>query len=287
MTSGASTPTLDGTLGALEIGTVAGTFLFGILTLQTFNYYRQFSQDLILLKLTIGTMWFLELGHTIASLHAMYWITVTTYSRPPNAFIVQPPRSLILTILFSAGTDALVQVFFGNRIRVLSGRPHVFFLCIAMAALRFICDMALMATIWIFNAGFTVLESRVHWVMITASTVGPTADFVIALSMCYYLWFLRESGSQFRRTRGMVDTPMIWTVETTVVTSVAGIMQLIIPPLYPLPVSVAFMVFYLIQPKLFSNSMLAVLHGRARFRSSEAAIVSGALFDSTGTEPPG
>ncbi|KAJ6523924.1 hypothetical protein DFH09DRAFT_1372341 [Mycena vulgaris] len=277
----ASPPALDGTLGAMEIGTAVATFLFGILTLQTFNYYREFSKDSILIKGTIGIIWLFELGHTICSLHAIYWITVTTYSRPPNSFIVKPPQSLIVSLLFSAGIDAVVQLFFGNRIRVLSGRSHVFFLCIAMAALRFICDITLMSTIWVFNAGFTVLESKVHWVMITASTVGPAADIVIALAMCYYLWELRESGLRFTRTRTMVDTLMIWTVETTLVTGVAGIMQLI---LFLTRTDLAFMFFYLIQPKLFSNSMLAVLNGRSRFRSAEQVnLVSGSFFDSAGT----
>ncbi|KAJ7115662.1 hypothetical protein C8R44DRAFT_793135 [Mycena epipterygia] len=32
-------PSLDGTLGNLEIGLVLATFLYGIQTLQTFNYY--------------------------------------------------------------------------------------------------------------------------------------------------------------------------------------------------------------------------------------------------------
>ncbi|KAJ6525899.1 hypothetical protein DFH09DRAFT_1188152 [Mycena vulgaris] len=275
----ASPPALDGTLGAMEIGTAVATFLFGILTLQTFNYYREFSKDSILIKGTIALIWLFELGHTICSLHSIYWITITTYSRPPNSFIVKPPQSLIVS-LFSAGIDAVVQIFFGNRIRVLSGRPHVFFLCLAMAALRFICDIALVSTIWVFNAGFTVLESKVHWVMITASTVGPAADIVIALAMCYYLWELRESGLRFNRTRTMVDTLMIWTVETTLVTGVSGIMQLI---LFLTRTDLAFMFFYLIQPKLFSNSMLAVLNGRSRFRTADQNVVSGPLFDSAGT----
>ncbi|KAJ7678630.1 hypothetical protein B0H17DRAFT_1078264 [Mycena rosella] len=190
-----SPPAIDGTLGALEI---------------------------VLLKSTVRTL-ILELGHTICALHAIYWITVTTYSRPPNSFILEAPRSLIVTILFSGCIDALVQLFFGNRIRVLSGRRLVFFLCIAMASLRFVCDLGLMSTIWIFNAGFSVLESKVHWVMITASTVGPAADVVIAVSMCYYLWYLREPGARFNRTRAMVDTLMVWTVG-----DVAGVMQLVL-----------------------------------------------------------
>jgi hypothetical protein len=41
---------LNGNLGALEIGSVLGVFLFGIETLQTFNYYRRSPKDSNLLK---------------------------------------------------------------------------------------------------------------------------------------------------------------------------------------------------------------------------------------------
>jgi hypothetical protein len=68
-----------------------------------------------------------------------------------------------------------------------------------MAALRFVCDITLLSTIWVINKGFTVLETKVHWVMITASVVGPAADIVIAASICYYLWNFRQFGPQFKR----------------------------------------------------------------------------------------
>jgi hypothetical protein len=38
-------PPLDDTLGAMEIGAVFATFLFGIGTLQTYEYYRLFPKD--------------------------------------------------------------------------------------------------------------------------------------------------------------------------------------------------------------------------------------------------
>jgi hypothetical protein len=45
---------LNGNLGALEIGIVLGVFLFGIETLQTFNYYKRFPKDSNLLKATVS-----------------------------------------------------------------------------------------------------------------------------------------------------------------------------------------------------------------------------------------
>lgn len=86
-----------------------------------------------------------------------------------------------------------IQIFFGNRIRVLSGRPHVFILCVAMAGFRMICDIILLANIWTHDGGLLIIATKARWEMITASSVGPAADFVIAFSMCYCLWCLRKS----------------------------------------------------------------------------------------------
>jgi hypothetical protein len=48
---------LSPSLGAIENGTLLGVFLFGIETLQTFHYYRNFSQDSKLLKAVVRRGW--------------------------------------------------------------------------------------------------------------------------------------------------------------------------------------------------------------------------------------
>ncbi|KAJ7114902.1 hypothetical protein C8R44DRAFT_880963 [Mycena epipterygia] len=273
-------PALDGTLGALEIGTVVGTFLFGILTLQTFNYYRQFPEDSKTLRITVAALWLLELAHTICALQGIYVLTVTLYGQPFSEFILNPPQSHVVTILFSAAIDALVQIFFGNRIRVLSGHSHVFFLCIALAIARFTCDIILMSNFWIYNAGYTILATKEHWEVLAACVITPAGDIVIAVSMCYCLWRVRNS--QFNRTRSMVDTLMIWTFETAIVTSGAGIIQLI---LFLTRKDLSFIAVFLVQPKLFSNAMLASLNGRTRFRNERIIAVDSQpfAFESAGT----
>jgi hypothetical protein len=37
--------TLTNTLGVLEIGSLLGVFLFGVVSLQTFNYYTMYPDD--------------------------------------------------------------------------------------------------------------------------------------------------------------------------------------------------------------------------------------------------
>lgn len=47
---------LDGTLGSIEIGGVVSTFLFGIVTLQVWNYYRRYPADGRTLKLLVRAL---------------------------------------------------------------------------------------------------------------------------------------------------------------------------------------------------------------------------------------
>ncbi|KAJ7671044.1 hypothetical protein B0H17DRAFT_1183666 [Mycena rosella] len=214
-------PSPDGTFGPLEIGTTTGTYLFGILTLQTFNYYAQFPQDSKLFRITTKT----------------YWVTVTTYGRPPSAFIMKPPPSLIGTLVFSGSIDALVQVHIPTYI---SGEG-------LRGSLRFICDTALMLNIW---------QEVLQEMLLSPSPCATTCGI-----------FGNPDPNSIVR-------PLVYVVFTTDRPQVLARTDL------------AFAVFYLIQPKLFSNSMLAVLNGRARFRSAEDLeqnTGSGLMFNSART----
>jgi hypothetical protein len=56
---------LDGTLGDIQIALVLATWLFGIGTLQTFNYYREFPKDPKILKGLVR--FFAQDSHTISN----------------------------------------------------------------------------------------------------------------------------------------------------------------------------------------------------------------------------
>ncbi|KAJ6456632.1 hypothetical protein C8R47DRAFT_1165222 [Mycena vitilis] len=278
MSDSAPIPALDGTVGTTLIGGVLGTFLFGIATLQAFNYYRQYPKDNRILKTLVAVIWFLELGHSICVWHGLYTMTVTFYGQP--AHLANPPHSLPMSILFTALILAPVQTFFAYRIKLLSGRWPITILCSVLTTMRFAFSIVLIEVFWT-SPGFAVLhEPKGHWVYMMVVALGPTVDIIIAVSLCYLLWKIRREGSQFTQTRRLLDTLILWTVETTTVTSVAGIMQLL---LFLVRKDLAWMVFYLIQPKLFSNSLLASLNNRQTIRSANKGdfLSLGASTDGT------
>ncbi|KAJ7146742.1 hypothetical protein C8R44DRAFT_758074 [Mycena epipterygia] len=278
-----SVPSLDGTLGNIEIGLVLATFLYGIQTLQTFNYYREYPKDVLALKILVASIWFLELGHTICGCHAMYSMTVTFYGRPQH--IIDPPVSLIFTLFFHAIIALVVQTFFAFRVGILSRRWPTTIVCCILNLLRLICYLVIFANLY-RRPDLALLLTEFHWLAITVLLIGPIVDVITATSLIYHLSRVRDS--HLNRTTHTVDIIIIWTVETTIITSVSSIVDLI---LFLTRRDFSWTVFFLIQAKLFSNSMLASLNGRRRFRplhpmhpNSDSHVIA---FNSAPTIHPG
>ncbi|KAF7351834.1 Saposin B-type domain-containing protein [Mycena venus] len=251
---------LNGSLGATEIGSVLGAFLFGAMTLQSYNYFRDFPRDSSLLRSTVAVVWLLELGHTMCSWHALYSQTVTFYGQPE--YVSSPPSSEALTILFASLLYTTVQTFFANRARILSGQWYIMAVACTLSALRFIANMGSMGLLLHYGRVSILLEWR--WLVSAALSLGLTVDILITLAMCYFLQKMRSTEST--RVRTTVETLIIWSIESTVLTSATSIMQII---LFTTRTDLVWTLFFILQAKLFSNSMLASLNGRRRFLAWE------------------
>ncbi|KAJ6599978.1 hypothetical protein DFH09DRAFT_1271517 [Mycena vulgaris] len=276
--SGAPAPDA-GSLGPAEIGVVLATFLYGIETLQTFNYYRECPKDSRRLKTLVAVIWLLELAHMICVWHAIYSMTITFYGRPEH--ILDPPLSLVFTIIIHGAIIFIVQTFFAFRVRALSKRWSITILGCILNCLRLLVNVGLFVELWKRQdrSEWVVLGTDLRWIMITGFSIGPSVDILIATSLCYYLWHYKNS--EFKQTNRMVDTLIIWTVETTAITSLSGALQLI---LFLTRNDLTWFIFWVVQAKckilfhifaliktcqtVFANSMLASLNGRNRFRST-------------------
>ncbi|KAJ7807451.1 hypothetical protein B0H13DRAFT_2386465 [Mycena leptocephala] len=209
ISSGPTLPALHGTLGSIEIGLVLGTFLFGLLTLQAFNYFRTSTNDTLLLKTLVGLVCGLELAHSICAWHSVYEITVTFYGQ--REYILDPPHSIVLLALFSGLLTMVVQTFFAFRVRTLSGGWLITVICCLLNVLALIFSIVLVVVFWRGN-GFPVLrEKRNLWIVATASCVVPATNILIAISMCYYLRKIQQAQTVLTKTRTMVVTLIMWT----------------------------------------------------------------------------
>ncbi|KAJ7073094.1 hypothetical protein C8F01DRAFT_1106145 [Mycena amicta] len=274
-------PPLDNTLGAVLIGAVLGTFLFGVSTLQAFQYYRLYSDDPRRMKALVAGIWIIELGHSISLWHALYQMVVTFYGQVQHIF--NPPHSLEMTVLFSAGINLVVQSFFAYRIYTLSKSIFIPVVCSILTLARFTFNMLMLVEFW-ESSGFAIFQTKLKWLMLCVSAIGPSVDVLIATSLCFYLWRIRSRGGTFQQTKRMIDTLIMWSVETTSITCAAGVLQLIL--YLSMPSNLVWIAFFLMQPKLFSNSILAHLNGRERLRTGTTKVHTNSEgYDSRATRP--
>ncbi|KAH0582343.1 hypothetical protein H2248_010291 [Termitomyces sp. 'cryptogamus'] len=252
-------PNLSATLGALEIGVLVSIFLFGVVTVQTFTYYKKFPDDRWSLRAFVGFIWVLELLHAIGMIHMIYYYSVIRYG--DLEAILELTAGADIFIFMAAIIAPAVEGFFAHRIYALSSRwiiPSITWLlcllrCISTLPLGVVCHgtQDLLAT-----------KDEWQWLFVTTFVLSATTDVFNTVSLCYYLWPHR--GTNFRSTKTIIDKLILWTIQTGLVTSCDTTIQLILFFVHDDYIWVA---FYLISTRLFSNSLMASLNARTNFRS--------------------
>ncbi|KAJ7450742.1 hypothetical protein FB451DRAFT_1285002 [Mycena latifolia] len=183
-------------------------------------------------------------------------MTVTFYGQPPDQQISTPPRSILLESFCTRVSATLVQSFFANRIRILSGSRYLMIPCFMLIVPSFIGSFVLVGKLWGSSSALILLKTQLQWETIAFLSLGPAIDILIASLMCFHLWRLRESETQFRRMRNTLDILILWTVGANSFLSCGSVIRFNLD--FLVRNDLPFMTIHIIQSKLFSNSMLAV-----------------------------
>ncbi|KIM37533.1 hypothetical protein M413DRAFT_30747 [Hebeloma cylindrosporum] len=251
-------PTIENTFGALEIGSSIAVFLFGIVTLQAFLYFTRFGKDHIQIKALVGTVWCLELGHTISLAYEVYRTTISLYGRPEAATKV--PSFGALTILGGLIT-MLVQSFFSYRIWKLFPHPwrYLGMLCTTLAAIRGI--MSVYAGIMgILSPSLVEYQVRFQTFIGAILLIGAGIDLTIAVSMVYVLLEMPQMGVTRSRVTRIVDRGLAYTIRTGIVTSIGAIS--VVALYHAMSGTLVYLAIYACIAKLYSNSLLSTLNSR-------------------------
>ncbi|KAL0571710.1 hypothetical protein V5O48_010250 [Marasmius crinis-equi] len=267
--------------GALEIGIVVSTFLFGVTTAQTYLYYQLFPLDSKWTKYLVGGVWLLELGHSISALHALYSYTVLNFGNP-NVGTMKVPLSIALNLIISEVVFVLVQGYYVMRIYQFSRSWYIAVLCIILLIIRFIGT----AVATVEAVIMTSLEQYTNdwgWDLVGILTIGSFADLAIPCVLVYYLAMKRSSA--YDATLAIVDKLILWSIETGLLTGLLAVLILIF--FKTLPGRFAWMAVYMNLPKMFSNSFLANLNSRIKLRAmqdgSDVVELSPAATDNRNT----
>ncbi|KJA18780.1 hypothetical protein HYPSUDRAFT_44952 [Hypholoma sublateritium FD-334 SS-4] len=271
---------LNNTIGAIEIGSLFGVFLFGIVTLQTFNYYDNYKEDGWGNKTLVACIWFLEIGHTLGINFELYRATIILYGQPWE--LVRFPGIAAVTVVGGAITLitqvrpfhyhftppcglTILQVFFSLRLTKLLPRPyhHIGSIAIVISSLRFVTSIYLTVE-GVILPNITVYREKCQWIVSAMFISSALVDIIIAVSMLYYLTRQRK---QVKRISRLLDRLVTYTIRSGLLTSIAAIAVILCFLL--MPANFVWLGVYTFVAKLYSNSLLsayASLHTTTRFQ---------------------
>ncbi|KAJ7768151.1 hypothetical protein DFH07DRAFT_769364 [Mycena maculata] len=195
-----NTPTSQGsTVGALEIGTLVAIYLCGLVTGQVYVYFQRCSTDPWGLKILVCVIWALDSGHTVAISSSLYTLTITQHGD-----VDMLPRALGIVGPLSQGWFAYRLYKFGKKLPL----PMI---CLCLSLVRVGGSIAL-STIGLSLRGLPLseFEARVGWLITAILTIGVSVDFILAVTLCYYLCQWRHGP--FNR---FVTQFMVWTLGAT------------------------------------------------------------------------
>jgi len=200
-------------------------------------------------------VWFLELGHTIAICHAVYTMTITWYGQPD--LIAVPPASLDVSILLTGIIGPLEQAWFTRRLHVLSQNIWLTSLCCTLSFARCLGTLTY-SGFALQRANIIVFELRYWWLLTAIVVLGSTNDLLLASSLAWYL--SKNKKTNVLKMSKLFNRLIIWTIETSAITSVAAVSMMIC--FFLMPTNFVFIAVYLCLAKLYANALLASLNSR-------------------------
>lgn len=249
---------IEGIVGPHEVGVMFAIFLFGLVTIQAFIYFRKYPEDPRGIKVMVVVIWTLLFAHTIISTFSLYRRTITDYGQISD--LQQYPEGMCGAFSLSGLIGSIVQSFFAYRLYKLSSRLTIAIICWALSVVRLGTVLCISVT--------TCQASSVHeyvdhwkWLVIFSLSISAFVDLMIAGSLSYCLWSRREDV--FKHAQRVVDKLIAWTIQTGALTSISSILMLV---LYAAIRNFAWVAAYLVISGLFANYLLASLNARNSFR---------------------
>ncbi|KAJ6528761.1 hypothetical protein DFH09DRAFT_1327581 [Mycena vulgaris] len=243
--------------GPLLIGALLNWGLFGSLSIQVYLYYQAFPIDKLIIKCLVYVLFTIDVVQTILITHDAFATFGYSFG---DVSAVTRLRFDWLTMPIIGGLVAFIgQSFYAYRIHLLSKSWPIPVLVVILSLISVVA--AIISGAFGYEAentaSLTTREtSAAAGLWLGASSVS---DIVIAGCMTYYLSTI---DTEFPQTRVLLSKLIQLTIETGSVTALATLTSLALFYAFPNR-SYGFVPAFII-PKLYANTILAVLNARLR-----------------------
>ncbi|KIM42553.1 hypothetical protein M413DRAFT_26593 [Hebeloma cylindrosporum] len=250
---------LDETLGAAFIGLVVASILYGVSVVQAWYYYTH-QNDSWPIKVLVGAVMTFDTIHQVLITHTVYWYTVSSWGEPSELQLIV--RSMLIEVIFNGLTALLVQRYI-RRLRIPGGSHKVDTHSFSFLAMR----------VWRLSNGNKMLTGVVY-LSISVNVLAAAGDVLIAGSLCF---LLHRSRTGFQTSDTMINKLMLFSVKTGLLTSFCAVASLV--SILASTNSFIYIAFFFCIGRLYSNTLLATLNSRKRFRNAGSGVNGGTPSD--------
>ncbi|KAJ4479133.1 hypothetical protein J3R30DRAFT_3882105 [Lentinula aciculospora] len=245
----------DNTLGAVFIGMVGATFLFGITTLQVYLYYHHYNRDSHFHKFAVAVLWILDTTHLVLIVHAAYHYVIKGFGDAFNlAFIVW---SVKVQVTINVIIILFVQSLYAYRVWILGGYHHGVLGYIVAGVVLGGFGIGVVLAYKIYTIQMFEELHTISWTIDLSLATSTAIDFTIASTMCFYLHKSRGSESQLN---SRISTVMQYSLGSGLFTSACSLSTLFTYTL--MPNNLIFLGLQFLSTKFYVGSFLAMLNAR-------------------------
>ncbi|KAF5365650.1 hypothetical protein D9758_003161 [Tetrapyrgos nigripes] len=108
----------DNTLGALAVGFVVASMLFGIMSVQSYRYFQLYIKDPVWLKALVAILWILDTVQIVFIGHALYYWCITNYTNPEA--LADSIWSFNMGIFTTNSIVLIVEFFYAHRVLIVT-----------------------------------------------------------------------------------------------------------------------------------------------------------------------
>ncbi|KAI6112257.1 hypothetical protein EDD16DRAFT_1174104 [Pisolithus croceorrhizus] len=264
---------ISGGFGSILITGLISSMLYGITTLQTYLYYMYYSEDSLLVKLLVATIWILDSLHISFMCYMLYYYLIINYGVPTAlAYIVW---SYQVTVLINMLVIFAVQCFFAHKIHYLYHRKVRWFVTVPIMVLVIAAvGFGLTAVFVTAIRNETSVLTRTWYYGVTPSVgTAVLAEILITVSLCVLLY---DNGlrSAVPRTKRLLNSLITYAANRCLLTSIVAIAELSVNADQQAAWTMG---LNFIIGKLYANSFLASLNTRQYLRSRDSALEADGL----------
>ncbi|OSC99556.1 hypothetical protein PYCCODRAFT_809452 [Trametes coccinea BRFM310] len=248
-------PSVASTSGASYIGIVIGMMLYGLTVHQGYRYFKLYPKDRVYLKILVSVIFLLETVHTVVWMYIGYHYLVSeSFNVAGSVYCHWTIRS---TFIITSMAVLSCEMFYCFRVYLIGGRYKWLVIpAVATMTAGFTFGMIAGIKAFIFVRELTDLH-RISWLVSVAYGLVVATDVILTGSLVFVLYQSRTSS---KRTNSILDTLIVYTINTALLTSIVSVLAFAFGLV--IPGNLIYASVSIIGVKLYANSVLALLNSR-------------------------